>query len=77
MTDIQVSNKHGGKEMNEISWPKVISAWIGALLLGLLIGSIFFASLQLGEINRKLQIMTQQNAEAAALVQSVVGGGQE
>lgn len=63
--------------MSDICWPKVFSAWIGALLLGLLIGSIFFASLQLGEINRNLQIMTEQNAEAAALVQSVVGGGQE
>jgi len=63
--------------MSEICWTKVLSAWIGALLLGLLIGSIFFASLQLGEINRNLQIMTEQNAEAAALVQSVVGGGQE
>lgn len=63
--------------MEQIVWPRVFAMWIAALLLGLLIGSIFFASLQLGEINRNLQIMTQQNAEAAALVQSVVGGSQE
>lgn len=63
--------------MNDIFWTKVFSVWITALLLGLMIGSILFASLQLGEINRNLQIMTEQNAVAAALVQSVVGGGQE
>jgi uncharacterized membrane protein (UPF0136 family) len=63
--------------MYNVNLPRIIGLWIASLLAGLLVGCIFFASLQLGEINRNLQIMTAQNAEAAALVQSVVGGSQE
>jgi len=63
--------------MKDIYWIKVSSVWIGALLLGLLIGSIVFASLQMGEINRSLRIMVQQDAKATSLIQSLVGGDRE